>query len=547
VNYYNLPFFLSSTAFFSNYWVHSLFLIPTLLLILFQWRNNEPSKTIEYFSTLAPSSPTQNVLGSYTQLFPKTLQQVYIGVDVWGRSCHGGDGFGLYRSMDHILPSGSGLSVALFGPGWTWEKLEEKGPGFTWDKWWEWETSLWVGPATGILGVDIQIPELKLKPNEPPCQHGPFQPIASYIAKKTPPDPADAPFHTTFCPGTGTKWFVEGREVFESANGWTDVDKQTSLGDMLWPRPELSREDGREDEIPSTSTSFNFSDAWNGGSSLSIGMHSPATADQAPVAYWLPIQSLTVTPRREYQASIVCKVTSSELGEPMLFLSLRSLPGSQPCPIDIVDGSFEDTRNGNVWKKLTIDFNVDVATSDNTAQIKVCIGLMISSSKPIDASIILGQLNVSAPFPPSHLDYNVLIPWVDHQPTTTPPNSPFSGTLTWEVSIRFPEMALIDMIQPENPKPAWNTQPTDNWFPSYFNIYAQAFVDGHMGNGVDQAVTWIGTSKAGWSGRQQAFMVFQENLPFLMPVSKIRFYVQGVTDFGEVMKLEKCAFIDVSA
>jgi len=43
--------------------------------------------------------------------------------------------FGLYRSMDHILPSGSGLSVALFGPGWTWEKLEEKGPSFTWDKW----------------------------------------------------------------------------------------------------------------------------------------------------------------------------------------------------------------------------------------------------------------------------------------------------------------------------------------------------------------------------------------------------------------------------
>ena len=102
-------------------------------------------------------------------------------------------------------------------------------------------------------------------------------------------------------------------------------------------------------------------------------------------------------------------------------------------------------------------------------------------------------------------------------------------------------------IQPENLQPAWNTQPTVNWFPSflYFNIYAQPFVDGHMGN-VDQAM-WIGTSMAGWSGRQRAFTVLQDNLPFLMPVSKIRFYVQEVTDCGEVMKLEKCAFIDVSA
>ena len=468
---------------------------------------------------------------------------MYIGVDVWGRSCHGGDGFGLYRSMDHILPSESGLSVALFGPGWTWEKLEENG-SFSWDKWWEWETSLWVGPATGALGVDIQISELKLKRNEPPCQHGPFQPIASYIAKKTPPDPADVPFYTTFCPGTGKKWFVEGREVFDSENGWTDVDKQTSLGDMLWPHPKLSREDDREDEMPSTSTSFNLSDAWNGGTSLSIGIRSPATADQAAVAYWLPIQSLTVTPRKGYQASIMYKVTSSTLEEPMLFLSLRSFPGSQdPCPIDIIDSSpYEDT--GHVWKNSTVEFNVDV---DNAAQIKVCIGLMIVSSKPIDASIILGQLNVSTPSPPTHTDYSVLIPWVDHQSSTAQPNSPLSGTLTWEVSVRFPEMAFIDMEQPENPKPAWNTQPTTDWFPSflYFNIYAQPFVDGHMGN-FDQAV-WIGTSMAGWSGRQRAFTVLQDNLLFLMPVSKIRFYVQGVTDYGEVMKLEKCAFIDVSA
>jgi len=78
----------------------------------------------------------------------------------------------------------------------------------------------------------------------------------------------------------------------------------------------------QKNAVPSTSTGFNLSDAWNGGSSLSIGMHSPATADQAPVAYWLPIQSLTITPPKGYQASIVCKVTSSPLEEPMPFLSL---------------------------------------------------------------------------------------------------------------------------------------------------------------------------------------------------------------------------------
>jgi len=259
--------------------------------------------------------------------------------------------------------------------------------------------------------------------------------------------------------------------------------------------------------------------------------------------YWLPIQSLTVTPRKGYQASIIYRVTSSTREEPKFSLSLRCFPGSkEPCPIGIVPGPFEGI--GNVWKKLTIDFNV---TDNNAAQIKVCLGLMVNYSQPIDASLILGQLNVSAPFPPSYTDYNVFIPWVDHLPTAQP-NSPFSGTLTWEVSAKFPEMALVDMEQPENPGSAWNTQPTVNWFPSflYFNIYAQPFVDGPNMDKVDQMV-WIGTSKAGWSGRKQAFTVLQENLPLPMPVSKIRFYVQGVTDCGDVMKLEKCNFIDVSA
>lgn len=142
-----------------------------------------------------------------------------------------------------------------------------------------------------------------------------------------------------------------------------------------------------------------------------------------------------------------------------------------------------------------------------------------------------------------------MVLWADYTPEATavdPAGGRPHGTLSWEVAACFPRISRITIASPEDPLSAWNTQPTITWFPSflYFNIYAQRFTDQWNVGAVEQA-SWIGAS--GWDGQQFGFDVIPENLPFeVSPNQKVRFYVQGVTDRGEVLKWEKCAFVDAS-
>ena len=66
-----------------------------------------------------------NTPESHSQHTPKTLQDIYMGIDVWGRGQHGGGGFGSYKALDHIAPESLGLSVALFGQAWSWESEQD--------------------------------------------------------------------------------------------------------------------------------------------------------------------------------------------------------------------------------------------------------------------------------------------------------------------------------------------------------------------------------------------------------------------------------------
>ena len=142
-----------------------------------------------------------------------------------------------------------------------------------------------------------------------------------------------------------------------------------------------------------------------------------------------------------------------------------------------------------------------------------------------------------------------MVLWADYTPDATtvePAGSRPRGTLSWEVAACFPRIPKIRIAPPEDPLSAWNIQPTISWFPSflYFNIYVQRFIDQWNVGNVEQA-TWIGTS--GWDGQKFGFNVLPENLPFeTSPNYKVRFYIQGVTDHGEVLKWERCAFVDVS-
>ena len=469
-----------------------------------------------------------------------------MGVDVWGRGSHGGGGFGCYKAISHISPESLGLSVALFGQAWTWESEQDK-PGWTWEQWWAYESKLWVGPISGTVDVP--------QDGSSKCLHGPFLPLASFFPRHPPPEPSQLSFHTNFCPGSGTAWFVEGAKVFQIQSGWTDVEKQTSVGDMIWPCPKLYWNDDREDEIPKALSSFSTDDAWNGGNSVRISISCPGS-EEATAAYralWLPIQSLNLICQRSYEAHAIYKLEhnhSQEDLETEFALSFKSLPGSQDdLVLNVVSTSSIDLPGG--WTKLTIQFNL----SGNEVQLTTAIGLVIAivSENPTESlqlHFLLGQLNVIPHVPLTFSEEDPLVLWADFTPapaSTNRPTAPLLGTLSWEVATSFPIATQIAK-SPEDPLPAWNLQPTIDWFPSflYFNIYAQPFIDKWNVGTVDKAV-WIGTS--GSDGQCRGFDVLPENLPFPVnpATTKVRFYIQGVKDCGEVLKWQKCAYVDVSS
>ncbi|KAF8185185.1 glycoside hydrolase family 85 protein [Pholiota molesta] len=435
------------------------------LPFFFLWRPDYPALSAQYFLSL-DAALIGNTPESYSQRTTKTVQDIYMGVDIWGRGSHGGGGFGSYKAITHIAPESLGLSVALFGQAWTWESEQDK-PGWSWDKWWEYDSKLWVGSVTG----PVEVPEAPRRKDEPECPHGPFLPITSFF-----------PRHPHLILQIWVAWFVDALK-------WTDVDKQTSVGDLLWPSPNLFWDDEREDDLPMALSAFCMDDAWNGGTRSGF----PDLAAYRPL--WIPIQSLYITPQKQYIASLVYK--------------LDDLPEG-------VDTEFGLNLNHFQALRRQIYFNI-------------AIGLR--SEQPFETNILLGQLNVFAYVPETFREEDTI---------------PFSGTLSWEVATCFPPVTSISITSPEDPVSAWNQQPTITWFPSflYFNIYAQVFTDEYNVGTVDTA-SWIGTS--GWDGQKNGFDIRPDNLPSVVPPNrKVRFYVRGVTDRGEVMKWDKCAYVDLT-
>ncbi|KAJ7576985.1 glycoside hydrolase family 85 protein [Mycena floridula] len=520
LNSLNLPFFLSSSSLFTNY----------------TWRNDYPALTAEYFLSLDPSITGNQ--GSSTHVASKSLQDIYMGIDVWGRGSHGNGGFGSYKALSHIAPESLGLSVALFGQAWTWESEQDK-PGWTWESWWEYESRLWVGPVSG----EVHVPEAPKREGEPDCTHGPFQPISSFFPRQSPPDPYDVPFHTTFSPGVGRAWWVNGQEKYRSRIGWTDIDKQTSVGDLVWPKAAIAWEGDVPEGVPllQVASRICMEDAWNGGSSLELTILDPGTqADNAALrCVWIPIQSLTVTAGRPYEAVVVFKVDPVLHENLDISISMKSLDGS--TNITAAPTSFNDTSLPNGWSKLAVQLSTSKTTS-------IAVGLVIAvvsedATEPLSIPILVGQLNVYPSRPQSSPVDSAILLWADFAPKD---RTKTSGILTWETAASFPVLRTLNITTPDDPKLAWALQPADLWFPvvMYANIYVLVISPGVVAKPED--AVWIGTS--GYSGLKQTFVLDAGTLPFgadTIGSNRLRFYVQGVIDRGEVLEWNKCVFVEM--
>ncbi|KAJ8518531.1 hypothetical protein ONZ45_g4430 [Pleurotus djamor] len=525
LNAYNLPFFLPSTGFFTNY----------------TWRNYYPENTAAYFTSLDPT-----ILTPSSDLEPKLLNDVYMGVDVWGRGSHGGGGLNSYRAIQHIQPESLGLSVALFGQAWSWETEQDK-PGFTWEHWWAYERSLWVGTP----GVEIKVPEVPRREGEPDCVHGPPVPLSEFFTRKPPPNPSILPFHTTFSPGVGRAWFVSGVKKFMNASGWTDIDKQSTIGDLVWPKATLRWEDIEcAEEPPKASSETCFDDAWNGGSSLRLAISSPPSdADDASFRQvFVPIQSLSITPGSTYHLVAVYKIESDGGLELDAGLNVEVASGDDKLVVQVTPDDSSPIELHEGWIKLSAQISLPNPldrTQDNLASdVTVKIGLTISiatedTTQSSRFSILIGQMNVY----PFALDSTIRprLLWADYQPSTK--GNDTAGTLTWEVAASLPPSQAITIPQAEDLVPVWNFEPSQPWVPEflYFNIYITTDPGASPETG-----TWIGTS--GMETQKFAFRIEKANLPLLGPAigkKQATFHVQGVNARGEVLPWEDCVSVTV--
>ena len=333
----------------------------------------------------------------------KSRQDVFCGVDMWGRGSYGGGGFGAHKAISCIDPRRSRLSVALFGQAWSWESEEDK-PDFTWEKWWKHEQSLWLGSRNDLSPLfDSVVDQLQSVPGAFSIQ--PI-PLKAYFHSSPPPIPTLIPFDTTFSPGIGFALFLEGNRVPDDREaGWTDINKQTSLGDLIWPIPHVFRTlEGCQDvEQPlllrdvDASVSLSFLDAWKGGSSMFVRLSSSndffSGGDVSLLC--LPINSIALPVAVLFTVSAVYKVPSSAdyVLEP--WISNRTL-----LPLPVIRQSKQHVPLPNGWCRTSLDFAIDDQVKLVPAISDALVGVVIrraggSASAIPTISLHIGQLSLT--------------------------------------------------------------------------------------------------------------------------------------------------------
>lgn len=473
-----------------------------------------------------------------------------MGIDVWGRNQYGDGGFGTYRALKQIAPGDLGLSVALFAPAWTWETTEGT-PSWSWYEWWKYDRKLWIGPEDPAETVPVPpMSEMSLKKQaldpEVPLP-GPFEPIASYFENASPPDPLDLPFVTFFSPGIGFRWFVKGEELMDShEHGWTDVQKQTSLGNIIWPRPALLPEEGggcRDHCLGSTN--LDFTDAWLGGSSVKVTLRFSGDEEAYFRHLFLPVQSVFVSTGQSYDISLIYKTDDASGLDVEMAISVHSfleLVGSK-SKLELTEATRVELENG--WTELHVQF-VLPKDRGTTVQVRSLVGIVLGlatedPSQPCELPIKIGLLSVypSPPRPPSKL--------VRHKPRVLWANY-LENLLTWEIAAYFDPIpgGVLEPQPPDSTELKWEISPAVATYPRFmfFHVYVEAPSVAGFYRGPERA-TLIGTT--GWDGQENRFYVEDTMLPEGLKTGSgvdVRFYVQGVTDRGEVLPWVDGTFVD---
>jgi len=310
------------------------------------------------------------------------------------------------------------------------------------------------------------------------------------------------------------------------------------LGNLIWPRPvTLWEEGGGSGEIPLGSTSLDFTDAWLGGNSLKATLRFSGDKEAYFRHIWLPLQSIPVYRGQSYDVSLIYKTDAPSL-DLETALTVRSAWG-----FELTEATTVELENG--WTELHVYFVLPkhrVTATEVHSMVGIILGFATEDpAQPCELPINIGMLSIypSPPRPPSKL--------VHHKPKVLWANY-LKNLLTWEIAACFDPIpdGSIEPQPPDNTDLKWEIPPADTAYPkfTFFNVYVEVKSTVGFYRGPEHA-KFIGTT--GWDGRENRFYVEDTMLPKGSRTGSgadVRFYVQGVTDRGEVLPWSNGAFVE---
>ena len=345
-------------------------------------------------------------------LFPR--YNVFMGVDVFGRNCLGGhdatkaiDLLGLHLGNEGFA-SGKryNLSVALFAPGWTWE--HDSPPARSWDAWWKEDCEFW---EDGLHCIT------KYFPNRAYLWHG--DSTHGYG------------FRTNFCLGSGTHWFVQGRNVYhDKEHGWSDQGVSAPKPTLAWPNVKYVLNESGTYVKAAVHTHLSCEDAWSGSQSLCVEVSSES---------YIPILALAPMPREASSRSATLRVCAKGAKiVPCIHVGSRLLRG---C---------ESIQRVNGWQLYKVELTLPEDIYEN--EVHVILG--------VSGSVRIGQIEISssqyleadATWHNGVLSWSDVVPWATCYEVYTVREDPVwigtvSHTLSRNQTIMYGDEETIAQIQ----------------------------------------------------------------------------------------------------
>ncbi|GAA5855630.1 hypothetical protein JCM8547_001624 [Rhodosporidiobolus lusitaniae] len=452
VNDLNFPFFEAVDSFFLNYW----------------WRQPDLKATHEFLRSK----------------HGKKAEDIYFGLDVFGRGSYGGGRFESWRALQAIqsgVPSSfpssappssyasasSSFSTAIFAPGWTVE-AETLSHSLTtpssYARWLADDTYLWShGQPTPSVATDAARTAIERKeqrgvqrarqlaaatapsasplpvahrtlppfsydaPLDPLPGTGRPRPFSAFLPSPRPVPCPTSHFYTNFSTGSSHAFFIDGEKALDDSggNGWTDAG-------FVFPQPSLLFHPSLADEREKSGVTARMTeeDAWEGPRALQLAVQSakdePSSERKDVVVPLCPVE-LPLPPcgAAQLDVTVVYKSTSVER------VSLRPLLQAAPSFEGIVAVSQPQSPRLNIhndWTSTTIPVTLRITYTSSPQPIAL---FHLALAVPPGSSVLVGALSISPALTPS-------------SPTPFLTNLVYSPTdqfLRWDVDLLVPPLS----------------------------------------------------------------------------------------------------------